>query len=132
MPEISPEKVCLIAIHAREFQVKVAPEDLDEGSNASDDGMRVILEDYKDDSTYEQLVRALDSLRPDELSEVMAIAWTGRGDFEPEQWDEAIDQAEALTNAEAKRSLLQIPLLSTHLENGLDRFDISCEEFEPA
>ena len=77
MPEISPEKVCLIAIHAREFQVKVAPEDLDQGSNASDDGMRVILEDYKDDSTYEQLVRALDSLRPDELSEVMAIAYSG-------------------------------------------------------
>ena len=30
MPEISPEKVCLIAIHAREFQVKTEPEELDE------------------------------------------------------------------------------------------------------
>ena len=94
--------------------------------------MRVILEDYGDDATYEELVSALDSLAPEEVNEVMAITWIGRGDFEPEQWNEAIDQAEALTNDEAKRTLLQIPFLSNYLEIGLDRFDISCQEFEPA
>ena len=46
---ISPEKVCFVAVKARELDVKVAPAELDEASNATDDDMTQILEDYADD-----------------------------------------------------------------------------------
>jgi len=36
---ISPDKVCFVVVKAREFDAKVAPTELDEGSNASDDKM---------------------------------------------------------------------------------------------
>ena len=55
MPNISTEKVCFIIIKAREFDVKVDPVDSDPGSNASDDNMSVILEDFADDATYQEL-----------------------------------------------------------------------------
>jgi hypothetical protein len=44
---ISLEKVCFVTAKARELDVKVAPEELDDASD--EDMMRRILEDYADD-----------------------------------------------------------------------------------
>ena len=48
---IGLERLCYIIVKAREFDAKVEPMDQDPGSNPSDDGMRVVLEDYGDDPT---------------------------------------------------------------------------------
>ena len=40
---VSAEKVCYVVVKARELEVKVAPAELDEASNASDDDMAQIL-----------------------------------------------------------------------------------------
>jgi hypothetical protein len=50
---ISLEKVCFVIAKARELDVKVAPEELDDASD--EDMMRRILEDYADDPTFEEL-----------------------------------------------------------------------------
>jgi hypothetical protein len=42
---ISPEKVCFVALKAREFDVKDAVSDPDSGSNPTDDAMLDVLED---------------------------------------------------------------------------------------
>ena len=57
---INPDAVCYVVVKARELDVKVDPEELDEGSNASDDQMTQILEDYADDPTFEELKSFLD------------------------------------------------------------------------
>lgn len=132
MLEINPEKVCLIALKAREYQAKVEPEGLEEGSGAADDRMQIILEDYPDDATYAELLGAMESLTADELNDVVALAWIGRGDYDTEQWQEAIEEAESLTQDETKRALVQTPLLADYLESGLEKFDRSCMEFELA
>ena len=75
MPEISTEKVCFIIVKARELDVKVAPEELDEGSNPTDDAMQRILEDYADDPTREELRSFLAAQSDDELRS--SLRWPG-------------------------------------------------------
>jgi hypothetical protein len=50
---VSLEKVCFVIAKARELEVKVAPEELDDASD--EDMMQRILEDYADAPTFEEL-----------------------------------------------------------------------------
>ena len=94
MPDISTEKVCFIIVKARELDVKVAPEELDEGSNPTDDAMQRILEDYADDPTREELRSFLAAQSDDELRELVALAWIGRGDYEASDWDDVLSDVD--------------------------------------
>ena len=131
MTEINPEKVCRLAFKARALQAKVAPEELASGSNAIDDGLRSVLEDYADDAASESFLGELEALAEDELTEVLAIAWVGRGIYEPEQWAEAAMEAEGMRHDEICRVLMATPLLSDYLESGIEAFGRTCQEFEP-
>src|ERR1043166_580341 len=86
---ISPEKVCFIIIKAREFDVKVEPVEPDPASNPADDGQSEILEDYPDDPTQTELRDAIDDLNDDETTDLVALAWIGRGDFDRSDLEEA-------------------------------------------
>jgi hypothetical protein len=130
MENISAEKVFFILLKAREFDAKVEPIEPDPGSNPADGGEREVLEDYPNDSTYEELVGAIASLSDDERVELVALAWLGRGDYALSEWKEALERARGMSRGEVTRHLVNIPLLSDYLEQGLDAFDISCEEFE--
>lgn len=130
MVTISPEKVCFILIKAREFDEKVDPGDDDPGSNPGDDLSVEILEDRPDDPTLEELMGAIDALNEDEGLELIALAWIGRGDFEPDEWDDAIEAAREVPERRIANYLTQMPLLGDYLEEGLARFDLHCTEFE--
>ncbi|MFQ5956060.1 MAG: DUF3775 domain-containing protein [Kiloniellales bacterium] len=130
MLDISLEKVCFIMIKAREFDAKVEPDDPDSGSNPTDDDQRDILEDFADDATYEELVDALEALNQDEMAELLALIWLGRGDYTPEEWPEVLEQARETRDENAVRYIIGIPLVSDYLEEGLSRLGFSCQEFE--
>jgi len=130
MVTINPEKVCFIVIKAREFDEKTDPSDENPGSNPGDDMSVEILEDLPDDPTFVELTGAIDALNEDEGLELIALAWIGRGDFEPEQWDEALAAAREVPEKRIAAYLTQMPLLGDYLEEGLAKFDISCTEFE--
>lgn len=83
---ISLEKVCFVIAKARELDVKVAPEELDDASD--EDMMQRILEDYADDPTFEELRSFLLDQNDDELKELLALAWLGRGDFAIQEWQD--------------------------------------------
>jgi Protein of unknown function (DUF3775) len=130
VPDISTEKVCFVIVKARELDVKVAPEEMDDASNPSDDGMRRILEDYVDDPTYEELHSFLAAQSDDELAELLALTWIGRGDYGAGDWDEVMDEVRDLREMHAVEYLLGTPLLADYLEEGLSQFGRSCEDFE--
>ena len=130
MLTISPEKVCYIIVKAREFDVKEGPNDLEEGGNPADDRVVGVLEDYVGDPTYEELMGALRDLNRDELLDVAALLWIGRGDFDAGQLDDARDNGSEYPNLRLARYIVATPLLGDFLEEGLNAFDISCEEFE--
>ena len=122
MLTISPEKVCYVIAKARELDVKVAAEELD------DEGMGRILEDYADDPTLEELKSFLEAQSDDELRELLALAWVGRGDFGADEWQDALAQVQDVREKHTVDYLLGTPLLSDYLEEGLAQFGHSCEE----
>jgi hypothetical protein len=124
------ETVCFLIIKAREFDVKVEPDDPDSGSNPTDDNEIDVLEDRRDDPTYAELMGRLDALNVDELSDLVALTWIGRGDYTRDDWDEARDQAKQENSKKTADYLLGTPLLGDYLENGLSEIGRSCEEIE--
>lgn len=130
MENLSAEKACYIMLKAREFDVKVEPVEEQPGSNPVDEADREILEDYADDPTYQELVDAIEGLNRDELAELIALVWIGRGSYAKDDWEEAVEEARGVEVATAARYLTQMPLLSDYLEQGLSEFDASCEDFE--
>lgn len=132
VPELNVglQKLCFLIVKAREFDAKVEPSDLDEGSNPSDDGMRAVLEDYADDPTLAELKDAIDGLDDDEVVDVIALVWLGRGDFSAEEWAEAQALARERHTARSADYLIGIPNLGDCLEEGAAQLGYSCEEFE--
>jgi Protein of unknown function (DUF3775) len=127
---ISPEKVCFVVVKARELDVKVAPEELDQGSNPTDDQMIRILEDYADDPTFEELQSFLEALNDDELEDLLALTWLGRGDYTLDDWGELMEEIRDVRERHTVGYLLGTPLLPDYLEDGLAEFGLSCDEFE--
>jgi hypothetical protein len=125
---ISSEKVCYLVVKAREFDVKVAPEWLDDGSNPTDDGMMRILEDYKDDPTLLELRSYLRALNDDELEDLIALTLLGRGDYTIDEWEDLMSEAEELRESHPVRYLIGIPLLGDYLEDALSEFGLSCSD----
>lgn len=127
---ISPEKVCYLIVKAREFDVKDEVTDPDPGSNASDDGMRAVLEDHSDDPVRREIVGFIHALNEDEQVDLVALTWLGRGDGDLEGWDDLRAEAVRAHNRRTASYLLGEPLLADYLEDGLAAFGLSCEEFE--
>ena len=124
MLTVSLEKVCYVIAKARELDVKVAPEELD------DDGMGRILEDYADDPTLEELRSFLRAQSDDDLKELLALVWVGRGDYGADEWQEVLGQVQDVREKHTVDYLIGTPLLADYLEEGLSQFGHSCEDYE--
>ena len=127
---IDPGKVCFIIIKAREFDAKVEPVEPDPGSNPADDDEREVLEDYADDPTAEELRSAIETLDDDEMIDLIALAWVGRGDFTRDDWEEARALAQERHQPRSASYLLGIPTLGDFLEEGLAELGYSCSDYD--
>lgn len=116
MLTIDPDVVLYISIKARELDHEVATEHADAPPEATEPP-----ED--EDSTYEELTGAIQSLNDDEAIDLVALAWLGSGDITREEWREARIQARELheTPQAAALDLVTMPLLSDCLEEGLSQ-----------
>jgi hypothetical protein len=132
MPNISTEKVCYVIVKAREFHVKEAVVEIDVGSNPADEGMREVLADYADDPTYEELKTFLSNLNQEEIVNLLALAWMGRGDFTADDWESLVQEAQEIVDEKAPDYLIGMPLLADYLEEALSQLGFSCEDFELA
>ena len=88
-----------------------------------------MLED-RDDSIYQELYDAIAGLNSDELDELVALQFVGRGDYEASQWDEALAVARETPDARLPRRLVADPLLGTMIEDALDALGYSLEDLE--
>jgi Protein of unknown function (DUF3775) len=129
---ISTETVCYIIVKAREFDVKVEPLEPDPGSNPSDDSEGAILEDYADDPTLLELRAAIRDLNDDEVVDLIAIAWVGRGDFDRTDFDSARGLAMERHRRNSAPYLTGMPSLGDYLEDGLAELGHSCDDVEMA
>lgn len=128
MLTIPVEKVCYLIIKAREFDAKMEPEVPEPGDNPTDDADREILFDYPDDPTVEEIRGFLRSLNEDELTELVALVWIGEGDYDADEWENALVDAHDNPDECRPESLLSIPLLGDYLEEGLAELGFSCRD----
>jgi hypothetical protein len=128
MPEINPAKVCFIIEKARELLSEDVGAEPD-ASNPTDDGERAVLTDANA-SFRRELVEFIGDLDVDEAAALVALAWIGRGDFDPEDWQSAVSAASERSEGPTWKYLLGMPLLPNYLEDALSAFGRSCEDFE--
>ena len=69
-------------------------------------------------------------LNRDEQAELVAIMWIGRGTFDAEEWDEALETAISEASTPTETYLKGSPHLADHLENGLDALGLSASDAE--
>lgn len=128
--EIAPEKVAHVIIKAREYDVKVGSWSDAQDSGASEEDPAAILEDLSNDPTSEELAGFIDALNDDEQAHLVALAWIGRGTYDAEDLDEAVDTAKSERTNSTARYLLGIPMLADFLEEGLEKLGYSVEDVE--
>ena len=122
------EELSLNAEFLRELILKLralmAQEEMvspDSGSNPTDDGTRGSLQDDPDNLTRAEVVAAIADLEPDQQAELVALMWIGRGDMEPEEWEEAKELAVERHERATADYLLAHPHVADDIEEGVDR-----------
>ena len=124
--DIALDKVCELILRARAVDVKEGVTDPDSGSNAIDDGMAGVLSEGGDDPSEEEIREFIAGLNDDERHDLVAIVWIGRGDFEAEEWSEALRTAREREQGDTADYLLGIPNLADLLDEGLASLGRSC------
>lgn len=130
MLKIPLEQLAYIVEKAREFDAQTAPVDSNSGSNPSDDSDVAILEATGDNPTRQELRAALDGLDDDQRVQILALTWVGRGDFDREEWRDALVQAREAHNAAETDYLIGTPLLADYLEAALDVLGYSLDGYQ--
>ncbi|WP_309665017.1 DUF3775 domain-containing protein [Tabrizicola sp.] len=101
MLEISPSKVVQVIFLAREMDVGAG-----------------------------ELHAFIDAMNDEEKAQLTALAWVGRGAFEPEDFDEAVATAISEATVPTADYLMGMPHLAENLEAGMDALgvDVAGEE----
>jgi hypothetical protein len=132
MPElnVAAETVAFLIEKTREFDVKEGATDPDSGSNATDDNMIDVLEDGGD-AVAQEISALVNALAEEERVDLVALMRLGRGDGTFEEWDELWRTTRDTLDRPAARILLDEPLVSDYLAEGLNAFGIDWTDVAP-
>jgi hypothetical protein len=119
------DKLAFIIEKAREFDAQTEEDDPESGSNPADDFEVAVLEATKDNPAEDELISTLANLNDDELTELLALLWVGRGDYDRESWRDAVAQAREAKNKRIVRYLVGTPMLGDLIEEGLAELGVS-------
>jgi hypothetical protein len=92
--------------------------------------VQVILLAREGDAAEAEVREFIAALNEDEKAELTAVAWIGRGSFEPEEFAEAVTTATTEATTPTEDYLLGMPHLPENLEAGLEALgiDVTGEE----
>ncbi len=79
-----------------------------------------LAEEESSDLSGQELKALLEDLNVDEAADLVAIAWIGRGDFDPSDFTGARKRAQERAVGPTSDYLLGMPLLADYIEEGLD------------
>ncbi len=87
---LSPEFLRNLILQLRALMAQEEEVSPDSGSNPSDDEGAATLQETPDNLLRAGLETEIEDLEPDQQAELVALMWIGRGDMEPEEWEEAL------------------------------------------
>lgn len=128
MLSIHPDTVCFIIAKAREFQAKEQVVIPDTPSSPSDDWALQVLADHIDDLCLLEVKTSVNDLDLEQQAELVALMWLGRGDYELDEWDTAIEDALDAQSDNTAEYLMAHPYVADYLEEGLIQHGYSCED----
>ena len=76
-------------------------------------------EEHAMDSAYNDLKAAIENLNEEERFALVALMWTGRGNYNPDEFEKAMIDARSADNHHTAEYLIDTPLLPDYLEEGL-------------
>jgi uncharacterized protein DUF3775 len=118
---LNPEFLRELILNLRALMAQEEMVSPDSGSNPTDDEGPATLQENPDDLTRAELVAEIEDLEPDQQAELVALMWIGRGDMEPEEWQDALELAAERHEGATAAYLLSHPHVADYLEEGLDR-----------
>ena len=122
------ETICRLIVRARELEAQVPAIENDEEDDPTDsDDEFAVLEDESNEAVEEEMVALLDDLGEDQLQELLALAWVGRGTYDASEWSDALEAAADSDAPDPAEQLLEIPTLAAFLDAGLAAFELSCD-----
>jgi hypothetical protein len=129
MPElrISSEKVCALIEAAREL-AGIVPSTAGDHTTTGDDSRLVTMEGDPDNNVRRrEAIEFVAGLNVEEQTDLLALIWLGRGDYEIDDWDEAVAEAEARIAARDPDFMLGDSALPDYLGGGLEAFGVACD-----
>jgi len=118
---LNPEFLRNLILQLRALMAQEDEVSPDSGSNPSDDEVPATLQDSPDNPIRVEIETEIEDLEPDQHAELVALMWIGRGDMEPEEWEEAVALAAERHEGATASYLLDHPQVADYLDEGLDR-----------
>jgi len=128
---IGLDKVQDIVLKARAFDIEDFPDEPDPGAPADAAQDREERLDAGDDPTEAELRELIDDLNDDEVVDLIALVWIGRGDFDVGEIAEARELARERHQGSSSRYLMGIPTLAEYLAEGVAAAGYDLEGLEP-
>jgi len=133
MPElrISVEKVCALIEAARELAGKV-PSTAGDRTTTGDDSRLATIDEPEgigedEDARRRETVEFIAGLNVEEQTDLLALIWLGRGDYDIDDWDEAVAEAEARIAARDPDYMIGDAALPEYLGDGVEAFGLTCD-----
>ena len=119
--DLNPEFLRSLVLKQRAVMAQEELVSPDSGSNPSDDEGAATLQESPDNMTRAEIEAQIEDLEPDQQAELVALMWIGRGDFEPEEWEDAVALALERADTPTAAYLLSHPQVAEDLVEGVDK-----------
>lgn len=129
MLRIPLDKVCVVIEMARDVLGREPRDEEEAPVDGHGEGTPLPSSEDYDAAGSDALFDYVDALNGDEVADLLALVWVGRGDFGRDDWSEAQTQADDETgDGDVIAELLQDPTLPDDLVAGLEALGYDCPE----
>lgn len=118
---INPSYLQMLILKVRALMAREEADTSDPESNPSEDEASEALQEIPGDLAREEVIEEIEGLGPTEQAELVALMWIGRGDNEPEEWEELLKFADERREVATSTYLLDHPLVADHWAEALDK-----------
>lgn len=129
-PEIDVEKIRFIIDKTKEFETQEDVEELVDVDDVAAGNYKTVFNDESsltapgEDAYEDEVKNWVNAMSHDDQCQIVALAWVGRGDYQRDEWGDAVKVAREQHNNRTAEYLLGMPLLPDYLEDALDTFDL--------
>jgi hypothetical protein len=124
---ISTEKVCDFIETAREI-AGIVPSTAGDHTTTGDDSKLETMEGDPDkDVRRIEAIAFIAGLNVEEQTDLLALIWLGRGDYDISEWDDAVAEAEGRIAARDPDYMIGDAALPEYLGDGLEAFGMTCD-----